>query len=199
MNKKDGLDRQVMAGLSPLSRRGFLRAGALLGTTAASGLWGIRDVMAAEDIPEVPSNIQYLTLLEYRVMDKLRRIMLNPEVINLPTTVEIPVMENIDKMVGHLSKPVRDNVNLAGRIFEYSPGYKLTRFSAMDDDEALAYMEKWQNGVFFQRGLITSLKAVVALGYWRDSRTHAYQEYDGPVTERWGVRKLGNAPLPTDI
>ncbi len=185
--------------LAPLTRRGFLRAGCSVAAATAAGLWTVRDAWADDDVRALPSEIQYLTLLEYRVLNKMRQVFIAPELLGMPSTVEIPVMQNIDNMVGHLSKSVRANVNLAGKIFEYSPGYRFSRFSSMSNDSAQAYMEKWQRGYFFQRGLITSLKSVVALAYWRDARIDPFLDYDGPVSVRWGVRKLGNAPLPNDI
>ncbi len=181
----------------PLTRRGFLRSGLLMATAVAGGLSWVQPARAGE-VMAVPADIQYLSLLEYRVLNKIRQIFMAPELVGMPTTVDIPVMQNIDSMVGHLSKPVRENVNLAGKIFEYSPSYRFTRFSAMDEKAALAYMESWQHGLFFQKGLVTSLKSVVALAYWRDARVNPFLDYDGPVSFRWGVRKLGNAPLPGD-
>ncbi|NNM52731.1 MAG: transcriptional initiation protein Tat [Pseudomonadales bacterium] len=184
--------------LAPLTRRGFLRAGCSVAMATAGGLWSVRDAWA-DEVLALPSDIEYLTLLEYRVLNKMRLVFIAPELLGMPSTVEIPVMHNIDNMVGHLSKSVRANVNLAGKIFEYSPGYRFSRFSSMSNESARAYMERWQRGYFFQRGLITSLKSLVALAYWRDARVNPFLDYDGPVSVRWGVRKLGNAPLPNDL
>lgn len=192
------LEARLQSGLGPLSRRGFLRAGAILGTGVASGVWGVRDALASESM-EMPASIRYLTPLEYRVLDKIRTIFFAPEKFDMPTTVEIPVLENVDAMVGRLNKSVRSNIGLAVRLFEFSSGYRLTRFSSMDDEAARKYLEKWQNGLSFQRGLITTLKAVIGLGYWRDERTWKALDYDGPVTVKWGIKKLGNAPLPRDV
>ena len=203
MNKNDlqdqfQLESDLQKGVAELSRRGFLRAGAVVGTVLASGVFGIKDALAA-DVKELPSSIRFLTPTEYRVMDKIREVFFAAEKYNMPTSVEIPVIENIDVMVGRLSKAVRSNIGLAVQVFEYSPGYKLKRFSSMSDEDARAYLEKWQTGLSFQRGLVTTLKAVIGLGYWRDQRTWSSLEYDGPVTVKWGIKKLGNAPLPKDV
>jgi hypothetical protein len=50
----------------------------------------------------------------------------------------------------------------------------------------------------FQGGLIVSLKTLLGIAYWRDPRTWQGLEYDGPVTAKWGIRRLGNMPLPRD-
>ncbi len=194
----EDLESVLKEQLAPLSRRTFLRRGlgAAAGVAVLCGTW--RDAIADEFIA-VPSEIRFLSPLEYRVLNKIREVFLHPEVLGMPSTVDIPVMQNIDLMISHVSKPVRANINLAGKIFEFSPGYRLSRFSGMSDEAALAHMEKWQHGYFFQRGLITALKSVVALAYWRDQRVNPYLDYDGPVSVKWGVRKLGNAPMPTDL
>ena len=38
----------------------------------------------------------------------------------------------------------------------------------------------------------------VCVNYWRDQRAAARIDYDGPVTQKWGIPRLGNAPLPFD-
>ncbi len=194
----EDLESVLKEQLAPLSRRSFLRRslGVVTGIAVYSATW---QEASADEFIAVPSEISFLTPLEYRVLNKIREVFLHPEVLGMPSTVDVPVMQNIDLMISHLSKPVRANVNLAGKIFEYSPAYRLSRFSGMSDEAALAHMEKWQHGYFFQRGLITSLKSVVALAYWRDQRVNPYLDYDGPVSLKWGVRKLGNAPMPTDL
>ncbi len=199
MDPHQHLEKLLNRNVPLMSRRTLLRAAAATATLVATGLGTTRAALAEDEIMAVPADFQYLSLLEYRVLNKIRQIFIHPELVGMPTTIDIPVMLNIDQMVGRLSKPVRENVNLAGKIFEYSPAYRLTRFSAMDAVTAERYMESWQHGLFFQRGLITSLKSVVALAYWRDARVEPYLDYDGPVSFRWGVRKLGNAPLPTDV
>ena len=47
-------------------------------------------------------------------------------------------------------------------------------------------------------GLIVSLKTLLGVAYWRDPRTWQPLEYDGPVTAKWGIRRLGNMPVPRD-
>jgi hypothetical protein len=44
--------------------------------------------------------------------------------------------------------------------------------------------------------VVSSLKMLLTLGYWQDIRTWPSLQYDGPVTEKWGIRRLGNAPMP---
>ena len=109
-----------------------------------------------------------------------------------------PTVENIDMMAQRLPKQTRDLMGLGIWVFNNRPmvSFKFSKFTSLSDEKALAYVDAMQEGTFFERGLMTTLKALVALNYWRDERTWPGLEYHGPVTEMWGVRRLGNAPLP---
>ncbi len=186
----------VSAGLEALSRRRFLKAGLVLGTSAAALLTAPARALAAS--PALPAGIKHLSELEYRVFDRLRVVMLPTQKFNMPATTLVPVMQNLDDMVGQLDAFPRKLLSLGVRSFEYGSLYKFSRFSQLNDERAYKQVEAWQSGVFFQRGLMSSFKTLVAFAYWRDERTWAALEYDGPVTEKWGIRRLGNAPLPRD-
>ena len=184
-----------LAGLEPLSRRGFLRTSVLAGAALSSGcssLFGRR---------EAPETLQYhsLTPDEVEVITRLTEVMLPAESYGLPSsTTVVPTVENIDMMAQRLPKQTRDLMGLGIWVFNNRPmvSFKFSKFTSLSDEKALAYVEAMQEGTFFERGLMTTLKALVALNYWRDERTWPGLEYHGPVTEMWGVRRLGNAPLP---
>ncbi len=184
-----------LAGLEPLSRRGFLRTSVLAGAALSSGcssLFGRR---------EAPETLQYhsLTPDEVEVITRLTEVMLPAESYGLPSsTTVVPTVENIDMMAQRLPKQTRDLMGLGIWVFNNRPmvSFKFSKFTSLSDEKALAYVDAMQEGTFFERGLMTTLKALVALNYWRDERTWPGLEYHGPVTEVWGVRRLGNAPLP---
>ncbi|MCG8436793.1 MAG: hypothetical protein MI751_01770 [Pseudomonadales bacterium] len=184
-----------LAGLEPLSRRGFLRTSVLAGAALSSGcssLFGRR---------EAPETLQYhsLTPDEVEVITRLTEVMLPAESYGLPSsTTVVPTVENIDMMAQRLPKQTRDLMGLGIWVFNNRPmvSFKFSKFTSLSDEKALAYVDAMQEGTFFERGLMTTLKALVALNYWRDERTWPGLEYHGPVTEMWGVRRLGNAPLP---
>jgi hypothetical protein len=201
MNNKHSLDAALLAGLEPLSRRRFLSAG--VRTAAAAGallvlpghLLAADEAAAGEEAEAAPAK-KNLSELEYRVFDKLRVVMLPTEKFELPSSQEIPVMANVDVWVGKLNKRTRMLLTLGAQTMEYGSLYRFSRFSKMSDAKAARHVHNWQTGNVLQRGVISSLKMLVTLGYWQDTRTWPALQYDGPVTEKWGIRRLGNAPLP---
>lgn len=198
MNPDNPVPPGFLAGLEPLSRRRFLTAG--VRATAAAGVLLATPgrLLAAEAgaAKGLPAGIRNLTELEYRVFDKLRVVMLPTQKFDLPSSVEIPVMQNVDVWVGKLNQRTRTLLRVGAQTLEYGSLYRFSRFSAMAPEKAARHVNNWQTGNVLQRGVMSSLKMLVSLGYWQDTRTWPSLQYDGPVTEKWGIRRLGNAPLP---
>ncbi|RZU45178.1 hypothetical protein EV700_1991 [Fluviicoccus keumensis] len=196
MSQQDPALAQLENQLASLSRRRFLKSGLLLGTTAASALtFPVRAL--ADDA--LPIGIHHLSLLEYRVFDRLRTIFLPTQRFEqLPSTTTVPVMENLDRMVGRLNGDTRFLLSLGARTLEYATLYKMRRFSSLNDEQALNQVRAWQSGISFQGGLVVSMKTLMGIAYWRDPRTWAALDYDGPVSAKWGIRRLGNLPLPLE-
>ncbi len=184
-----------LAGLEPLSRRGFLRTTVLASAALSSGcasLFGRKDA---------PETLEYYSLQpeEIDVITRLTEVMLPAEQFGLPSSTSVvPTVKNIDMMAQRMPEQTRDLLGLGIWVFNNRPmvSFKFRKFTSLPDDKALDYVNAMQEGAFFERGLMTTLKALIALNYWRDSRTWPGLEYHGPVTETWGVRRLGNAPLP---
>ena len=197
MNSNTPLPPEFLAGLEPLSRRRFLVGGAQLAAVGSSLLALPGHVLGADKAGDLPSGIKYLTESEYRVFDKLRLIMLPTQKFQLPSTTEVPVMQNVDVIISKLDPRPRLLVKMAANSLEYTGVvWRFSRFSAMSDERALKRVRDWQTGNMAERGIISSLKMVVTFAYWQDQRTYPGLEYDGPVTQKWGIRRLGNAPLP---
>lgn len=196
MSQQDPALVQLETQLASLSRRRFLKAGLILGTGAATAL-----TLPARAFADsaVPTYIRHLTEAEYRLFDKLRVVFLPTERFNaLPSTTEVPVMENLDALVGRLNADTRFLLSLGSKAMEFSTLYKLKRFSSLSNDDALTQLRAWQNGLAVQSGLVISFKTLLGISYWRDPRTWQALEYDGPVTAKWGIRRLGNMPVPRD-
>lgn len=187
---------QSVAGLGPLlSRRSVLRAGLLAGMAISSGCATLTGRRALDGEAVYP----HLTAEEARVLTRLTAILLPTEQFGLPSSIdEVPTVANINDMAGDMSAQTRDLMGMALWAFERRPmaSFRFSRFSRLDDEEALRYVQALQAGTFFERGLITTLHTVVCVNYWRDSRTWPGLDYHGPVTGIWGVRRLGNAPMP---
>lgn len=198
MNNNDSFPSAFWAGLEPLSRRRFLSTGLSLaaGTGALLALPG-RLLAADGETPDgVPPGIKNLSELEYRVFNKLRIVMLPTQQFGLPSSTEVPVMANVDAWVAKLNQRSRLLLTIGAQTLEYGSLYRFSRFSQMSDAKAARHVHKWQKGNVMQRGVMSSLKMLVTLGYWQDIRTWPSLQYDGPVTEKWGIRSLGNASMP---
>ena len=192
----DDLDTPAfLAGLEPLSRRSLLRTTALAGlalTTGCARLFGRK---------EAPEALAYTNLTEdeVRVVAKLTAAILPTEQYGLPSSLnEVPTVKNVDKLAGRMSGQTRELLSLGLWVIEYRPmaSFRFSRFSKLDNQEAYEYVVALQEGNFVERGLISAAKTLITVNYWRDSRTWEGLDYWGPVTEKWGVRRLGNAPLP---
>jgi hypothetical protein len=196
MKNNEILPAGFLAGLEPLTRRAFLSSSVRITAMTAAVLALPGQVLAAGSSGGVPTAIKNLSPLEYRVFDKLRLVMLPTEKYSLPSSTEIPVMENVDVWVGHLNKRARLLVRLGAETLEYGTLWRFSRFSQMSDDAAQRRVHAWQTGNVLERGVASSLKMLLTLGYWQDARTWPSLQYDGPVTNKWGIRRLGNAPMP---
>lgn len=196
MSQQDPALAQLETQIEGLSRRRFLKSGLILGTTAASALtFPVRAL--ADDA--LPVGIRNLSLVEYKVFDRMRVIFLPTQRFQgYPSTTEVPVMENLDRMVGRLNADTRFLLSLGVKTLEYSTLYKLKRFSSLTDEQALNQTRAWQSGISFQGGLVVTLKTLLGVAYWRDPRTWDALDYDGPVSAKWGIRRLGNLPLPLE-
>ncbi len=183
------------AGLAPLSRRGFLRASVLTGAALTSGC---ATLFVSREPPEELIH-DHLSPEEARVATRFTEVLLPTEEHGLPSsTTVVPTVGNLDGMVGQMSPQTRELFALAFWVLEYRPmaSFRFSRFTKLDDRRAQEYLVALQEGTFFERGLVTGLKSLVALNYWRDERTWPALDYHGPVTEQWGVRPLGNTPPP---
>lgn len=196
MNKNDNPSALILAGLEPLSRRSLLVSSAQLAAATGALLMLPQQLLAADKIDGVPAAIRNLSEVEYRVLDKLRLVMLPTQKFNLPSSTQIPAMENADFWVGKLNGRTRFLFGVGVKTLEYGSVYRFSRFSQMSDEKATKHVYNWQTGNLVQRGVITSLKMLITLAYWQDLRTWPSLQYDGPVSDRWGIRALGNAPLP---
>ena len=84
-------------------------------------------------------------------------------------------------------------------IYEISGlGWHFSSFIKLDQASAVGYVDRWQSGNELQRGVMTALKKLVYTAYWRDERTWAAVSFDGPVSDKWGLKNLGNAPMPAE-
>lgn len=206
MHNNNSVPPAVLAGLEPFGRRRFLRYSLLAGTTVLAGcanLFGKKTPEVAEVAEVQPAAAvgaeHALTPAERAVFEKLTRVIMPVGDHGYLDTQTIPVIESLDTMVRGMPPFIRERLNLAVTAFDTGSillSFRFRRFSTLSDEEALKYVDAWHEGTFIQRGAITSLKVLVCVNYWRDQRAAAKIHYDGPVTEKWGVPRLGNQLLP---
>jgi hypothetical protein len=136
MSNKTPLPPEFLAGLEPLSRRRFLVGGAQLAAVTGSMLILPSQALAAEKA--IPPGIKYMSDVEYRVLDKLRVVMLPTQKFQLPSSTEVPVMQNVDIIFSKLDPRPRLLVKMAVNSLEYTGvAWRFSRFSAMGDERAL--------------------------------------------------------------
>lgn len=111
----------------------------------------------------------------------------------------LPFVENLERAVGRLTPGQRADLATAVRVFDMGAvvvGANGTRFLNLDAEAQAAYVARWAVGNTLQRQVFGALKQVVSIAYWADARAWAPIGYDGPVTARAGIPRLGDAPLP---
>ena len=111
----------------------------------------------------------------------------------------VPVIANLDHLFSVMDPKVRSDLGTVVDLFEHASlvtGWHFSRFSRLSSEEAVAYIDAWQSGHPIQQGIITVLKKLVYASYWREEVTWKPLEFDGPVSVKWGLASLGEAPLP---
>jgi hypothetical protein len=90
-------------------------------------------------------------------------------------------------------------VRIGLKLFNYGSvliGFHFARFVSLSEEQRLAYIRRWEDGIEMQRGISTVLKKLVCWGYWQDIEAGRAIGYQGPVSENGDIPSLGNAPMP---
>lgn len=175
-------------------RRGFLRGSLMMAAVASTGM-----TLGCTPSPSTQPTTPAPTLT--RVLLRLKPIAL-PDHPKLYTVNSIDIDQHLSSLFALMDAKILQDLDMAASLFEYGAtmlGWNLAKFSSLNDANALDYVERWQNGVSMQRGIVTVFKKLLYASYWRDSATWSVVGFDGPVSEKWGLPSLGNAPLPVDI
>lgn len=172
--------------LAPLSRRGLLKSSVLTGIGLAT-----LSTIGCSDSSSIASK-------QAPVFQHLASIMF-PANDTLVAVADIPILENIDHLLSLFPQAVQGDLDVAVSLFDYGAivlGWHFSRFNQLNESSAVAYVNEWQNGNELQRGIVTALKKLVYTAYWQDEKTWSAVHFDGPVSDKWGLKKLGNAPMP---
>ncbi|MBD5802796.1 hypothetical protein AZOA_22260 [Azoarcus sp. Aa7] len=187
----------ALAQIRRMGRRDFLRFGATAAGLAAVSATGLLAPVTAR--AALPSGIKVMTEGELAVFQRLLAVMLPTEGSTLVPPARIPVMQTLDAallatMEPHILRGLKGGIG----YFNEGPlaGYG-KRFAELSDADASRFCDEWANAAEApHRALSMGLKKLVGLAYWANPPTWAPLGYDGPVSRKWGLEPLGNAPLP---
>ncbi|EKF75133.1 hypothetical protein A11A3_05554 [Alcanivorax hongdengensis A-11-3] len=194
--------RQVSRTLQQgFGRRRFLKwtlmGGAGVAAVAAGGFALLR--RSALDDQPVPADISGLSHSEYHLFARCQQVLLPTEGTELHPSDSLPVVANVAAILSFMAAPVRKQLGMGLSLFDNAAVFSHgCRFVDLDDDSARRYFDQWGQGAVIQRTLATAIKQLTYTAYWREPATWPAVEFDGPVTDKWGLAYLGNAPLPQE-
>lgn len=191
--------RQAIAAIDRMGRRDFLKGTACaIGGGAFIGLVGTGGAQAKATMPE---GLRFMVPAGYAVFHRLMEVSLPVAGTTLAPLSEIPVMQTLDAaLLGSMSAAERDGLALGLDMFENGPNAVYGKpFTQLSTQEAEQFCDQWASSDDAgQRGLVTALKKLVALSYWANPPSWAALGYDGPVSEKWKLKSIGNAPMPAE-
>lgn len=186
-----------------LGRRPFLRGLLWGGAAAAAVAGGTFAVLRRSPVDKapVPGWVQHLRDNEYHLFERMIPVLLPVQGTSLTPPEQLPVMKNIDHLVGLLPAHLRGDVAKGLVLFDNAAvvsGWHGMRLVDLDVQTARGYFDAWSRGNTIQKALQGLVKQIVYTSYWREPATWPPVEYEGPVSEQWGLAYLGNAPLPAE-
>jgi hypothetical protein len=187
---------EALAGIDRLSRRDFIKFGLAAGALASVGAAALRplDAWAA-----LPPGIKFMSEAEHKVFARLLEVMLPVGGSALVPLKDIPVLQTLDAaLLGTMEPHILQGLKKGIAYFNDGPqsGFG-KRFVDLDDAQAARFCDAWAGSAEVpQRALAMGLKKLVGLAYWANPPTWAPLGYDGPVSKSWGLKSLGNAPMP---
>lgn len=186
-----------------LSRRRFLKTALVVSAAGAAVLGGTFAFLARspkDKLPK-PAGIQALSDSEYHLFAAVCAVSLPGEgnAQGLVPWTQLPVLANIDRLIAGVPAHARGDVTKAFGLFDNAAivsGWHGKRFVDLPPAEALAYLAAWGEGNKIQRAISNLVRKVAYISYWREAGTWPAIGFDGPVLEKWGLERYGNAPLP---
>ncbi len=190
------LEPTIKEAVIELDRRSFIKYSMIAGASFSSTL-----IMGGCSVQKsnTPNTFQFLSSSHLPMLQKLILVLLPTKDSVLVSATEIPVIHNIDNMLGVMNRITRGEVLMLFNVFEYSPilTTKVSTFSQLKNNAAQSHVEDYQeSSIGMLRAIVTALKKIIYISYWRDEKAWESIEFDGPVSKKWNLTQLGNAPLP---
>lgn len=192
------LEPDTLAALSRiqrLGRRDFLKFSSIAASLALAG--GVLSPLNA--LAAIPQGIKHMSEAEYAVFRRLVEVVLVTDGTTLLPVKDVPVLQTLDAALLATMEPhILAGLKCGIAYFNDGPqGQFGKRFVDLDDARARAFLDAWADSREVpQRALAVGLKKLVGLAYWANPPTWAPLGYDGPVSRHWGLKPLGNAPMP---
>lgn len=140
-----------------------------------------------------------MTDLERSVFDKLLKISLPTAGSSLIDPATLPVLQTLEGallagMAPHIRQGLRGGIGYfnEGAIKDFG-----SAFVNLSDADATRFCDRWADSDNLpERALAMGLKKLTVLAYWAIPNTWVPLGYDGPVSDKWKLPTLGNAPEP---
>lgn len=200
VESKDRAAGEVSTALAPLSRRRFLKTGLLVTAGATAALVGGFALLrrSPRDQVATPAGLKHLEPAHYHLFARLAEVLLPTTGTALFPVGQVPVVANVDAILGALEPSVRQQLAVGLSLFDNAAVLaNWKRFVDLTDDEARTYVSDWVNSdVMPKRAIGFVVSKLTHTGYWMDERTWPAIEFDGAVTKKWGIPSRGNQPFP---
>ena len=189
-----GADDSVLR--RPVSRRQFLQAATAVATAAVTLKATILSTPAMAALPE---GVNVMSEADYAVFNHMMQVMFTAPNSPLVPFDQLPVMATLDgallaTMPPHILAGLKGGVG----YFNDGPKEKYGKpFSELSQKEAAEFIAEWSDAAEPpKRALTMGIKKLVGLAYWAIPPTWEPLGYPGPVSDAWGLKPLGNSPLP---
>ncbi|MBM96946.1 MAG: hypothetical protein CMI09_14000 [Oceanospirillaceae bacterium] len=177
-----------------INRRRFLQVASAVAavSSALSAVPSVAGILTADN---------KMNALEQQVFQKMLDISLPTKGSSLVDPASLPVIPTIEQaLLAGMAPHIRQG--LRGGIVYFNDGPKAQygkTFVQLSDAKAAEFVDAWtRSEAVPHRALAVGLKKLTVLAYWAIPNTWAPLGYDGPVTEKMGVKSLGNTPEPRD-
>ncbi|RSH69239.1 twin-arginine translocation signal domain-containing protein [Stutzerimonas stutzeri] len=175
-----------------ISRRSFIKTASIV--AAAVSILPTLNMFASE-----LTNEARMTDLERSVFDKLLKISLPTDGSSLVDPATLPVLQTLEEaLLAGMEPHIRQG--LRGGIGYFNDG-AIKGFGAafvnLSDADATRFCDQWTDADGApERALAMGLKKLAVLAYWAIPNTWEPLGYGGPVSDKWKLPSLGNAPEP---
>lgn len=175
-----------------ISRRDLIKTASIV--AAAFSILPSLNAFSAEQTDDAR-----MTDLERKVFDKLLKIALPTDGSLLIDPATLPVLQTLENallvgMAPHIRQGLRGGIGYFndGAVKDFG-----ATFLKLSDEDAIRFCDRWAaSNSPPERALSMGLKKLTVLAYWAIPDTWGPLGYGGPVSDKWKLPSLGNAPEP---